>query len=849
MPDDKLTGPPEETQGAEETRRERRGRRRKVSVVGIAASAGGLEALGHLVTNLPAESTMAYVVVQHMAPQHPSMLAQLLARQTDLKVVEITDGMRVEPNVIHITPPNTDLDIEDGTLLLREPHAAIGPKPSADYFFSSLAEDQGENAVGIILSGTGSDGAHGIRAVKAAGGITMAQNEDTARYAGMPRAAVETGCVDFVLAPERMGGELVELLLNPRRAQLLAEDENSDAVQRLLHMVKHRLGVDFTGYKKTTILRRIKRRMAACRTGTLEEYLSHVNDAPQELEALRNDILISVTSFFRDDEAYDALSKVIPDLVRDKKPGDTIRVWVPACASGEEAYSLAILLAEELGDQLGNYQVQIFATDVDADALARARKALYPDAALKTMSRAMLSRYFLARGGYYQVVKSVRDMIVFAKHDLIQDPPFLRIDLISCRNLLIYFDGALQQKVINIFHYALNPGKYLLLGKSETVGSATSRFHTVDKKWKLFRRLGEGRIQPREQIASFQPRGTGAEPVPGHRPRREKEVSLNDIALAALITTYAPPTALVDRDGRILHVHGDMQGFLQLGQGAPDLNIFSMVRKELRADARSLFTRVQQKRTELVGPASCYTREGEECHVRVAVRPLALSLDELYMISFEPALPATAPPPGQTGEDIEIHPRMLELEQELVATRENLQTVVEELETANEELQSLNEELQASNEELQSSNEELETSNEELQSTNEELTTVNEELQTKSAELAAANGDLENILRSLAFPLVVIDRALRVTRYNALAKTIFGLHPTDIGQTITSVSCMLDLPGLRDMLTDVVEKGEIRREEVQAGDLTYRLQFQPFRDEMGTPTGAVLTFVEGGEVS
>lgn len=837
MPDDKVRDAT-----AEEQAPARRGRRRKVTIVGIAASAGGLEALGHLITHLPPDSAMAYVVVQHMAPQHPSMLTQLLARQTDLKVVEITDSLRVEPNVIHITPPNNDLDIHDGVLALREPHAAIGPKPSADYFFASLAEDQGENAIGIILSGTGSDGAHGVRAIKAAGGITMAQDEETARYSGMPRAAVETGCVDFILPPDRMGEELVELLTNPKRAQVLAEDENSDSVQRLLMMVKHRLGVDFTGYKKTTILRRVKRRMAACRCEELNDYLAYVNEMPQELEALRNDILISVTSFFRDEDAYETLRKIIPDLVRDKKPGDTIRAWVPACASGEEAYSIAILLAEELGDSLGNYQVQIFATDVDADALARARKALYPDAALKNISREMLSRYFLARGGYYQVVKSVRDMIVFAKHDLIQDPPFLRIDLISCRNLLIYFNAALQQKVINLFHYALNPGKYLLLGKSETIGAATARFHTVDKKWKLFRRLGDARPQPREQVTSFQPRGPDG--GGNARTRREKEVSLNDVAMAALISAYAPPTALVDRDGRILHVHGDMQALLQIGQGAPDLNIFSMVRRELRADARSTFTRAQQKRTELIGPSTTFYHDNTERTVRLSVRPLALANDELYMMSFEPVLPAVGPGAPRMARGDDDDPRVQELEQELVATRENLQTVVEELETANEELQSLNEELQASNEELQSSNEELETSNEELQSTNEELTTVNEELQIKSSELASVNADLENILRSVHFPVIAIDRALRVTRFNTAARRLFDLQTADVGQLITSVRCKADLPGLRDTLTRVIETGESHRDRLTADAVPYWVHFLPNKDDMGTPTGAVLTFMD-----
>lgn len=833
MPDDKVQA------AGEEPTPSRRGRRRKLTLVGIAASAGGLEALSHLVTNLPADSAMAYVIVQHMAPQHPSMLTKLLARQTDLKVMEITEGLRVEPNVIHITPPNTDLDIVDGILHLREPHAAIGPKPSADYFFASMAEDQGESAVGIILSGTGSDGAHGVRAVKAAGGITMAQDEETARYSGMPRAAVETGCVDFILRPDSMGEELVELLTNPRRTQIAVEEESSDAVQQLLVMVRNRLGVDFTGYKKTTILRRIKRRMAACRCEHLSDYLAYVHEAPQELETLRNDVLISVTSFFRDEEAYDALRKVIPDLVRDKNPGDTIRIWVPACASGEEAYSIAILLAEELGDTLGNYQVQIFATDVDTTALARARKALYPDAALKTMSRDMLSRYFLARGGYYQVVKSVRDMIVFAKHDLIQDPPFLRIDLISCRNLLIYFNAALQQKVINLFHYTLNPGKYLLLRKSETIGASASRFHTLDKKWKLFRRLGETRSAPREQVTSFQPRG-GEAPVTA-RARREKETSLNDVAMAALNSAYAPPTALVDRDGRILHVHGDMQVFLQIGQGAPDLNIFSMVRRELRPDARSVFSRAVQKREDLVGPTTTFTQDGTEHAVRISVRPLTLSADELYMVSFEPAPPVAA---GAVEPDGSDGARVSELEQELVAARENLQTVVEELETANEELQSLNEELQAANEELQASNEELETSNEELQSTNEELTTVNEELQIKSSELASVNADLEKILHAVGFPIVAIDRALRVTRFNPASRALFELQPTDVGQTLTSVSCKADLPGLRDKLVQVVEKGSPLSELLEHDGRRYVMHVLPYSDDMGVPTGAVLTFID-----
>lgn len=828
-------------------KRSRRGRKKKVLVVGIAASAGGLEALGQFITHLPAVSPMGYVVVQHMAPQHRSMLTQLLGRQTDMKVVEISDGLRVEPNVVYITPPNADLDIRGGVLHLRRPHAAVGPKPSVDYFFTSLAEDQGENAVGIILSGTGSDGAHGIRAVKAAGGITMAQDEESARYNGMPRSAVETGCVDFVLSPDRMGPELTELLVRPRRDALPPADETQDAISRIMKLVKRRHGVDFSNYKQATILRRLKRRMAACRTDKLQDYLAFVENQPGELEQLKNDILISVTSFFRDPDAFEVLGTMLPDVLRSKKPGDPIRIWVAACASGEEAYSLAILLCEQLGDRLAHYQVQIFATDVDGDALARARKGVYPDAALKEMSPETIARYFVARGGFYQVIKSVRDMIVFAKHDVIQDPPFLRIDLITCRNLLIYFNQALQTKVLNIFHYALSPGKYLFLGKSESTGVVSTQFHTVDKKWKIYRRLGESRPVIRDMVGSFQPRPIDSPRAPVRGGGREP--SLADVAGAALLRAYVPPTVIVDTEGRILHIQGDVGDLLSLGQGTPDLNIYTMVRRELRGELRSVMVRSQRRLEVVVGGTVFLSRASggepgetapEDHMIRVVVRPLSPNQDQLFLVSFEDAV---VPQPGPGTDGANDWSRVQQLEQELAATRENLQTVVEELETSNEELQSLNEELQASNEELQSSNEEFETSNEELQSTNEELTTVNQELQIKSAELTSTNTDLENVLKSLGFPLVVVDRQLRVTRFNNDARRIFDLMPDDVGQTITSVPCAVDLPNLREVLRRVIEGGSPDEQEVKLDGHTLWHRILPFHDERGIPSGAVITVI------
>jgi len=637
-----------------------------------------------------------------------------------------------------------------------------------------------------------------------------------------------------------MGPELTDLVVRPRRASLPSEADGDDGLQRLLRMVRQRHGIDFSAYKQSTILRRLKRRMAAVKVSSLDDYLRVVDESQGELEQFRNDILISVTSFFRDPDAFDALRAVIPDLLKGKVAGESIRVWVAGCASGEEAYSIALLLCEHLGSRINEFQVQIFATDVDGDALARARKGVYPDAALKALTPEMIDRYFVARGGFFQVVKSVRDMIVFAKHDVIQDPPFLRVDMISCRNLLIYFTAALQTKVLNIFHYALNPGCYMLLGKSEAASAASSRFHTVDKKWKLYRRLGESRPVVRDMVASYDPRPVEV-PRPLGLPPRQREPSLGDLAARAMIDAYAPPTLIVDTDGRILNIQGEVSRFLSLGQGEPDLNVHVMARRELRGEVRSVLTRALRDQAPVSG-STVPLNSDDGTLVRLTARPLNNSQDRLFLLSFETP-PQTFEMPPPTG-DSEIDSRLAIMEQELAATRENLQTVVQELETSNEELQSLNEELQASNEELQSSNEEYETSNEELQSTNEELTTVNQELQIKTTELAAANADLENVLRSLGFPLVVVDRSLRVTRFNAQARRVFDLLPDDVGHTITSVACHVDLPNLREILKTVIERRDTYEAELHTANVERWMRIMPVRDDGDRPAGAVITFVE-----
>jgi two-component system CheB/CheR fusion protein len=829
-------------------------------VVGVGASAGGLEALRPFVANLPAQSNMAYVIVQHMAPQYRSMLVQLLSRETGLPIKEIEHGSPLEPNTVHICPPNKDVRLSRGHLMLKEPSAPHGPKPSVDVFFATLADDRGANAIGVILSGTGSDGSQGVRAIKAHGGLTVAQVPNTAKYDGMPSAAIETGCIDLRLAPHEIGPELASIVRFPRSVMLndVDADHTDDTMGAIFQLVRERTDIDFSKYKPSTIRRRLERRLAANRIESLDAYLDFVRRNRNELNLLTKDILISVTSFFRDEKAFNEVDEVLGEIIGAKQTGDSLRLWIPGCATGEEAYSFAMLLADRLAGNPRGLKVQIFATDVDLDAMAHARRGIYSETTVEGLDRRFVKRHFEPIGQAFQVRKEIRDMVVFARQDLAKDPPFVRVDLISCRNLLIYFDAALQDQVLRTFHYALNPGAHLFLGKSESLGQNTELFRPVRApSSKIFRkRTTQGLSHALPPFGSLRAR---LPETSGRQPARRSQDTVESLAIRTYINNAMPPSVVVDENLDILFLHGDLAAFVQIPQGKPDMNLGRMVVNDLRTEARALVHKSRNEGGLVQGTRRSLRPEGRPpLTVRLAVRPMGASVDHdaLFLVSFEAAEPpvdTVATGGAEEGADVraaegrEADIRAVELEQELVATREHLQTVVEELETSNEELQALNEELQAANEELQSSNEELETSNEELQSTNEELTTVNEELQIRTTELADANSDLVNIQDNIGFAMVVVDSYYRITRFTPPAVRLFGLLPSDVGQVITTIPTHLGLKNLREQLATVISHDEGVEEVIETDDRVYRMRIMPHHSTDGETDGAILAFMDETE--
>ncbi|WP_170294643.1 chemotaxis protein CheB [Roseospira navarrensis] len=828
-------------------------------VVGVGASAGGLEALRPFVANLPAQSNMAYVIVQHMAPQYRSMLVQLLSRETSLPIKEIEHGSPLEPNTVHICPPNKDVRLANGNLMLKEPSAPHGPKPSVDVFFATLADGKGPNAIGVILSGTGSDGSQGVRAIKAHGGLTVAQVPTTAKYDGMPSAAIETGCIDLRLAPHEIGPELSSIVRFPRAVMLTDADADhtDDTMGSIFQLVRERTDIDFSKYKPSTIRRRLERRLAANRIENLDAYLDFVKRNRDELNLLTKDILISVTSFFRDEKAFAEVDEVLGEIIAAKQTGESLRLWIPGCATGEEAYSFAMLLADRMSGNPRGLKVQIFATDVDLDAMAHARRGIYSETTTENLDRRFIKRHFEPIGQAFQVRKEIRDMVVFARQDLAKDPPFVRVDLISCRNLLIYFDAALQDQVLRTFHYALNPGAYLFLGKSESLGQNTEFFRPVKApSSKIFRkRAAQGMAHALPPFGSLRSR---VPEQPGRRPQQRSQDTVEALAIRTYINSAMPPSVVVDENLDILFLHGDLTAFVRMPQGKPDMNLARMIISDLRTESRALVHKARNEGGLIQGTRRTLRADGQPpVSVRLLVRPMGASVDHdsLFLVSFDVAepstdLPTTTEEGGESGTAAvgrEADLRAVELEQELVATREHLQTVVEELETSNEELQALNEELQAANEELQSSNEELETSNEELQSTNEELTTVNEELQIRTTELADANSDLINIQDNIGFAMVVVDSYFRITRFTPPAVRLFGLLPSDVGQVITTIPTHLGLKNLREQLATVVGEDEGVEEILETDDRVYRMRIMPHHNGQGETDGAILAFIDETE--
>ena len=842
-------------------------------IVGIGASAGGLAAFAAFFSGMPPldDPGMAFVLVQHLAPDHESLLTELLQRTTRMKVVEVTDGMVVQINCVYIIPPNRDMAFLNGALHLLEPTAARGHRLPIDYLFSSLAQDQHERAIGIVLSGTGSDGTLGVRAIKDGGGMVMAQNPASCEFDSMPRSALATGFVDYELPPAEMPAQLMAYTSHafgrPPRTTAAVLPQSESALKKIFVLLRAQTGHDFSQYKPTTIYRRIERRMAVHQVETLDGYVQYLQQTAAEVEALFRDILIGVTNFFRDPEAFAALeSHAIPRLFDGKPPGSVVRVWTAGCSTGEEAYSIAILLQERLETLKQNYRVQVFATDIDSRAIATARAGLYPASIAQDMTPERLSRFFTreADGSAYRVHKGIRDLLVFSEQDLIKDPPFSKLDLISCRNLMIYLGADLQKKLISLFHYALNPGGMLFLGTSETIGEFVDLFATLERKGKLYQRKEDFQGAQRAALGRFlshpKPKEAGPVLMPGGLPHAVK-LSLRELTEQTLLQQVDKAAALVNANGDVPFWHGRTGMYLEPSPGEAGIsNILKMARDGLRRDLTTVLHKVAYSKERVSVTGVRVKTNGHFTLVNVTVCPVAqgpaAALESpLYLVILDQAPPALAQ--GNQAAQVhkpshghDAHPdynaQIAELNEELQAKEEYLHAANEELETANEELKSSNEEMQSVNEELQSSNEELETSKEELQSINEELTTVNTELQTKVGDLSRANNDMNNLLAGTGIGTIFVDHSLRILRFTPAATVIVNLILSDVGRPVAHI--VSNLVGYDRLVADaqVVLNTLIPKEvDVQTTEgRFFTMRILPYRTLDNVIEGAVITFIE-----
>lgn len=821
-------------------------------VVGIGASAGGLKAFEQFFKKMPEKSGMAFVLIQHLAPHHESELAELLQNHTRMKVTQVEDETPVQPNHVYVIPPGKNLSIKERILYLSEPTQQRGYRAPIDFFFRALAEDQGENAVCIVLSGTGTDGTLGLKAVKERAGVTMAQDPKDSEYDGMPKSAVHTSLVDLVGTAGELAEKLVEYKDNAAKIQVPEEEEalledDSEALHKIFIQLRSRTGHDFTHYKRSTILRRIGRRLQVNQIDSIPKYLEYMRRNGEESQALFKDFLISVTNFFRDTEAFAAIeTRVIPMLFEGKGPNDQVRVWVAGCATGEEAYSLAMLLREYATTMDKAPSIQIFATDIDEEAIAFAREGLYPESIAADVVPERLRRFFTEEGGSYRVRKEIREMVLFAIHNLIKDPPFSKLDLISCRNLLIYLNREVQEKVFELFHYAMQPKGYLFLGSSESVEGTSNLFIATHKKQRIFRRR-ESVSTPLRFPTLPLVKTTDEAVQPFEQGMAPQARSLEEMYQAWTLKQYAPPRLLVDDNYDITHIFGGANRYLQEQEGPVTQNVLQKVVPELRLELRTALYQAFQKGER---SKSRFLRlEGDKDRlVKLHVGPVeeADFPQEYVEVVFEEkedALPAPIEIKERADEnETQIIAR---LEDEVQRTRERLQGTIEEYETSNEELKASNEELQSMNEELQSTTEELETSKEELQSTNEELITVNQELKNKIEELNRANSDLQNLMASTEIATLFIDRRLRVKRYTPRAEEVLNIISSDIGRPFAHISHKLDYTGLVKDAEHVLDTLKTVEREVrsQTGQW-YLARLRPYRTLEHWIDGVVLTFSE-----
>ena len=823
---------------------------RSVIVVGIGASAGGLEALESFLTHLPAQSGMAFVVVQHLDPSHASLMPELLARHTRMPVEAAADGTRVAPNRLYVMPPNVTLTIQGGMLKTSTPVEQISVRTHIDTFLRSLAQDQAERAVGVILSGAGSDGTLGLKAIKEHGGITMVQSPASAKYDSMPLSAIATGLVDYTLAVEEIPARLIE---HAEYVEKLKRQKTSDALHgevkthlpRICGILHHATGHDFAGYKFNTMIRRVERRMQVRQLDSAAAYVARLEQDAQEAEQLFKDLLIGVTQFFRDPDAFEALAlEVIPKILGDKGSDSRVRVWVPGCASGEEAYSIAILLAEAMARRNVAPMVQVFATDIDDEAIETARQGKYPASVIEKVTPQRRERYFVKHDDVYQVSKQIRDMCIFSLHNLVRDPPFSVLDLISCRNLLIYMDAGLQKRLIPLFHYALLPGGYLFLGPSEGLVEV-ALFRDVDKKQRIFQRLETAVRAPITFPLAAPAKALGEQ---AEVTRRSERMKLHDMGavIERMALTYAPPCVVVNERGEVVYSAGETGLYLQQPTGAATLNLIDQARKGLRLGLRTALREALRTRETVVEKDLAVRTPLGQQFVDVIVRPMPELGESSHLLAviFQVAARELRAREGQASAAEES--AVTQLETELKTTRAELQTTVEELESANEELKSSNEELLSMNEEMQSANEELQTSKEEMQSVNEELATVNTELNRKVEQLDRAHGDLQNLIRSTEIATLFLDRELRIKRFTPAAAKVFHLIDSDAGRPITDFAPRFADRDLIREMREVLATLSTREHQayVAETDTWYIVRVIPSRATDNNVDGVVVTLVD-----
>lgn len=821
-------------------------------IVGVGASAGGLEALELFLSHVPENSGIAFVIIQHLDPTHEGIMPELLQRATKMQVFQVRDRMKVEPNCVYVIPPNRDMSILHGVLHLFEPTAPRGLRLPIDIFLRSLAEDLQERSIGVILSGMGSDGTMGLRAIKEKAGVALVQDPASAKFDSMPRSAIQAGVADLVAAAEDLPGKLVEILRHTlliSKTEVPLEEKDQSALEKVLILLRTKTGQDFFLYKKNTVYRRIERRMSIHQINRIAAYVRYLMENPQEVELLFKELLIGVTSFFRDPEAWQLLrDEALPQLFAKHQSGGILRAWSAGCSTGEEAYSLAITFKEAL-EQIKpaeNFKLQIYATDLDRDAIDKARQGLYLPNIAADMSAERLRRFFIKEGNSYRVNRDIREMVTFATQNVIMDPPFTKLDILICRNLLIYLTPELQKKLLPLFHYSLNPGGIMFLGSSESINAFNNLFAPMNIKSRLFRK--------RETVTAAEPVAfpfnfgrTGAA-VPMDTAIVKPAASLQTLADQLLLQRFSPPAVLTNDKGDILYISGRTGNYLEPAAGKANWNIFAMAREGLRYDLNNAFQKALRK-NEAINVKGLEMKEGGnskivDLTVQRIEEPEALRGMVMVIFTEAAALPEKkAAPRSRTSPAFSA--RVSELEQQLRQVTEELQITREEMQSSQEELKSTNEELQSTNEELQSTNEELTTSREEMQSLNEELQTVNAEQQSKMDELSRINNDMKNLLNSTEIVTVFLDNNLHIRRFTSGANKLFKLIPGDVGRPLSDITNSLIYPGMIEEAGEVLRTLVFSEKQIAAADgRWFTVRIMPYRTIDDVIGGVVITFAD-----